>query len=65
MSKKKQKILVVDNEIEICNLFKDFFEFMGYDSLCETDGEKILKELDKFEYNLLFVDLKLNTISVL
>ena len=63
MTEKKPKILIVDNEIEICKLFKDFFDFIGYDSTFETDGERILKELDEYDYDLLFLDLKLNTIS--
>jgi diguanylate cyclase (GGDEF)-like protein len=63
MSRKKPKILIVDNEIEICTLFKDFFDFIGYESTFQTDGELILRELDKMEYDLLFVDLKLDTIS--
>ncbi len=63
MSENKPKILIVDNEIEICNLFKDFFDFIGYDSTFETDGEKVLGELEKYEYELLFLDLKLGTIS--
>ena len=63
MSENKPKILIVDNEIEICNLFKDFFDFIGYDSTFESDGEKVLRELEKFEYDLLFLDLKLDTVS--
>ena len=63
MTERKPKILVVDNEIGICNLFKDFFDFIGYDSTFETDGEKVLSELDKMEYDLLFVDMQLDSIS--
>lgn len=57
------KILIVDNEIEICNLFKDFFDFIGYSSTYETDGKKVLDQLETLEYDLLFVDLKLGNIS--
>ena len=63
MTENKPKILIVDNEIEICNLFKDFFDFLGYNSTFETDGEKVLRELEKYEYDLLFLDLKLDPIS--
>ncbi len=63
MLDEKPKILIVDNEIEICNLFKDFFDFIGYESLYETDGEKVLACLDTYDYDLLFVDLKLDTVS--
>ena len=63
MTDSKPKILIVDNEIEICNLFKDFFEFIGYDSVYETDGRKVLRDLEQYDYDLLFVDLKLETVS--
>jgi diguanylate cyclase (GGDEF)-like protein len=63
MSENKPMILIVDNEIEICNLFKDFFDFMGYDSMIETDGGKVLHGLESFHYDLMFVDLKLGSVS--
>ncbi len=63
MSRDKPSILIIDNEIEICNLFKDFFDFMGYESVIETDGQKILGDLDQYDYDLMFVDLKMGSIS--
>lgn len=63
MSNEKPKIYIIDNEVEICKLFKDFFDFIGYDSFYETDGEKALKGLREVEYDVLFVDLKLETLS--
>ncbi|MFC1649991.1 diguanylate cyclase [Candidatus Latescibacterota bacterium] len=65
MTEKEQKprIFIVDNEIEICNLLKDFFDFIGYQASYETDGEKAFRELENIEYELLFVDLRLDTIS--
>jgi len=56
-------ILIVDNEIEICDLFRDFFDFMGYQSMVETDGEKAIQELETYSYDLLFIDLKLGSVS--
>jgi diguanylate cyclase (GGDEF)-like protein len=63
MSGNKPVILIVDNEIEICNLFRDFFDFMGYTSIIETDGEKIIREMGSYRYDLMFVDLKLDNAS--
>ena len=63
MPQAKPVILIVDNEIEICNLFRDFINSMGYDSLFETDGEKLLRELDSIKYDIMFLDLKLGLIS--
>ncbi len=59
----KPKIFIVDNEIEICSLLKDFFDFIGYESFYETDGQKALARLEDIEYDLMFVDLRLETIS--
>ena len=56
-------IYIVDNEIEICELFKDFFNFIGYESVCECDGEKALRDIETIEYDLMFVDLRLNTVT--
>ena len=62
-NKYRPKIFIVDNEIEICSLLKDFFDFFEYDSVYETDGEKALANLESIDYDLLFVDLRLNKIS--
>ena len=59
----KPQLLIVDNEVEICSLFKDFFDFMGYGSTYETDGEKALENLETYEYDLLFLDLNLESMS--
>jgi len=63
MPKTIPRILIVDNEIEICNLFNDFFDFLGYDSFFEIDGDKVFEQLDTLEYDLLFIDLNLGNIS--
>jgi len=57
------KIFIVDNELEICKLLKDFFDFIGYESTYETDGEKAYAELENIDYDLMFLDLMLSTIS--
>ncbi len=63
MNRDKPSILIIDNEIEICNLFKDFFDFMGYESVIETDGRRVLDDLGQYRYDLMFVDLKMGSIS--
>ena len=59
----KPKIYIVDNEIEICHLFKDFFDFMEYSSAFETVGKKFLSEIESLDYDVLFLDLRLDDIS--
>lgn len=63
MVDRKPKIFIVDNEIEICQLFKDFFDFMEYDSAFETVGKKFLEEMESIDYDVLFLDLQLDDIS--
>ena len=63
MGSEDLKIFIVDNEIEICHLFKDFFDFMGYDSTYETNGKKFLEEIASKTYDVLFLDLRLDDIS--
>ena len=63
MEQEKIHIFIVDNEIEICSLLKDFFDFIGYESAYETDGEKALEKLDTIDYDLIFIDLRLENIS--
>lgn len=63
MIEKKIKIFIIDNELEICNLLKDFFDFIGYESRFETDGEKAMEMLEHIEYDIMFVDLRLDPVS--
>ncbi len=63
MKDEHAKILIVDNELEICHLFIDFFDFMGYDSEFETDGKKVLYEIESMKYDVMFLDLNLENIS--
>ena len=62
MTSEKPKIFIVDNEIEICNFLKDFFDFIGYESVYETDGKKALKKVETIDYDIIFIDLSLDTI---
>ncbi len=63
MNNEKPKILIVDNEIEICKIIRGFFDFIKYESMYETDGEKALDELKNIDYDILFVDLRLDKVS--
>lgn len=57
------QILIVDDEEDICKLFKDFFDFLGYETNYETNGEKVLSELESMSYDVMFVDLKVDGTS--
>lgn len=63
MEYNKPRVLIVDNELEICNLLKDFFDFIGFESSIETDGGRVLATMTDLRYDLMFVDLRLDAVS--
>ena len=54
-----RKILVVDDEKSIRNLFKSAFSDAGYETCLAENGEAALDILDREEIELIFLDLKL------
>jgi DNA-binding NtrC family response regulator len=53
------KILIVDDELEICNIFYDFFTPKGYKVIKATSGKEAI-ELVKIEKpNLVFLDIRM------
>jgi two-component system, OmpR family, response regulator VicR len=55
----KQRILVVDDEIPICDLLKINLEAEGYEVDTSYDGIDALKKIDSLEPNLLVLDIML------
>jgi excisionase family DNA binding protein len=54
---KTGNILVVDDEVKICDLFKDALTSSGYMVDTAQTGEAALKLIDKKNYHLIFLDL--------
>ncbi|MDP3921724.1 MAG: response regulator [Candidatus Omnitrophota bacterium] len=67
MHKAKKKILIIDDEVDICQVFKDLLEFedvRGYEVEYVTTAEEGIEKLENGQYSVLFVDIKLGgTIS--
>jgi len=59
----KSKILVVDDEIPICDLLKINLEMEGYDVKTANDGEEALKLIDAYEPDLLILDVMLPKVN--
>ena len=62
------KILVVDDEIEICNILYDFFRPKGYEVVKATGGKEALEKVRSEAPNLVFLDIMMpdmNGIEVL
>ena len=53
------KILIVDDEVEICKLMKSFLEKKGFNVHTVLSGEDALKVLDKEDIDLLILDKKM------
>jgi len=60
------KILIVDDEIEVCEFLKDVFEdaaHANFQVAFSQDSEKALKQVYEFEPEIMIVDLKLPRMS--
>ena len=55
----KKKILIVEDELEIAELEKDYLELAGFEVDIEEDGTKGLESAKNKEYNLIVLDLML------
>ncbi|MGN0415688.1 MAG: response regulator transcription factor [Agathobacter sp.] len=53
------RILIVEDEIDIADLEKDYLELSGFDVEIENDGEKGLERALKEEFDLFILDLML------
>jgi len=52
-------ILIVDDEIEICSIFYDFFTPKGHNVMKATSGKEALEILKKQKPNLVFLDIRM------
>ena len=53
------RILIVDDDAELCALLKEFFHREGYSVDCENDGKRGLEAALRGEYQLLVLDVML------
>jgi CheY-like chemotaxis protein len=60
---RKTKILVVEDEFGLQDIFKDIFFLEGYDVRVATDGMNGLEEFKKFEPDLIFTDVVMPNMS--
>ena len=59
----KQRILVVDDEIPICELLKINLESEGYEVSTASDGKEALTKLDSFRPELMILDIMLPEVN--
>lgn len=59
MADEAKKILIVEDEVSIAELEKDYLELSGFEVTLETDGSRGLEMALNNEYDLLILDLML------
>ena len=57
------KILVVDNNLDMCQIISDILKEEGYSVNSSYNGEDALMKIKKNHYDLIVLDYKLNGIS--
>jgi DNA-binding response OmpR family regulator len=53
------KILTVDDEIEVCNIFYDFFTPKGHEVIKATSGQEAIEKVKDQNPDLVFLDIKM------
>ena len=56
----RPRVVVVDDEISICQMMEDYFQRLGYDITCISDADEAMRRLPEMEIDLLISDLKLS-----
>ena len=57
------KILIIEDDVQIASLEKDFLEMNGFEVKVENDGHKGLKEAMTKEYQLIIIDIMLPSVN--
>ncbi len=55
----KNSILIVEDEVKIANLLKDYLDRAGYDTTVLTRGDRVIKQVKKSSPDLILMDLML------
>ena len=53
------KLLIVDDEVEICDFLRSFFEERSYQVKGVTSGEEALKVVEEFKPHVVLLDIKM------
>ena len=57
----RPRLLVVDNEMDVCNFVKSFFDVRGFDVVAVFNGDEALKVLDSVNPDVVILDVKMRT----
>ncbi len=53
------KLLIVDDEVEICDFLKSFFEERSFDVRTASSGQAALEVVDQFKPQVILLDIKM------
>jgi DNA-binding response OmpR family regulator len=59
----KKRILIVDDEPEVCGLIKDVLETAGYKVEVSYDGKQCLEKIKSNNYSLVVMDIMMPDLS--
>ena len=62
-NQKKKRILLVDDEIDICMVYQIVLQDAGYECVSYTDPVKALEEFRSNYYNLILLDIKMPVLN--
>ncbi len=57
------KILIVDDEINICNLIKKYTDHEGHDSFCVHNGQEAIEVLESTSFDLVIMDVMMPVLN--
>src|SRR5262244_53518 len=63
MRNANQRILIVEDEVAMCELLTSFFSEKGYEIMTAQDGEQASMRLEEHDYALVITDIKLPGMS--
>ena len=63
MEQKTTRLLVVDDESEICDFLKSFFEDRDFEVRTAQNGEAALKEVEGFRPQVMLLDIKMGNVD--
>lgn len=63
MDQKSKRILVVDDEVFICELFDEFLTLQGYSVITATDGEEAVSKFESNRPDLVLLDIRMPGMS--
>ena len=63
MNNLNKKVLIVEDDVDIANLIKDYLEINNFEAIICDDGKKVLNIIEEEKIGCILLDLMLPNIS--